>query len=108
MKIREESQLHVTSYDDSVVLLGQLGYEVNLSFEKRRETWELDECEVVLDELPGGLGRFVEIEGENEQRVEEVRRRLALGLAASEPETYPLIVAHHLEGSGESQITFGD
>ena len=108
MKIREESELHVTRYDDAVVILAKLGYEIRLSFEKRRETWLLDECEVVLDELPGSLGRYVEIEGASEQTVMAVRHRLALESATIEPQSYPSIVAKYLESSGKSQLTFGD
>ena len=53
-----------------------LGYEPTLSFQKRRETWMLDDCEVALDELPY-LGTYVEIEGK-ERDIPIVREKLGL------------------------------
>lgn len=106
MKIRPETEATVSSYDDAVELLKALGYEVKLSFEKRRETWEMGDCEVVLDELPEGLGKFVEIEGEDERCVGKVRGQLELDDAPVEPEGYAVLVARHLQKTGRKTMGF--
>jgi hypothetical protein len=43
--------------------------------ESRRETWQIDDVEVVLDEWPW-LQPFIEIEGASEERVREVAGQL--------------------------------
>ena len=108
MKTREENEFGVESYDAAVVLLGQLGYAVKLSFEKRREIWDLGGCEVVLDELPEDLGRFVEIEGPNEEVIRAVQVRLGLDGAKVEQAGYAVLVAGRLAGSGRTELGFGD
>lgn len=107
MKIREETELRAQSYDDAVSLLGVLGFEIKLSFHKRRETWELGDCEVVLDELPT-LGLFVEIEGPEEGSVKAIRDRLGLDEATVEPEGYAVLVASYLKAAGGTKLTFSD
>ncbi len=106
MKIREETELEASAYDEAVQLLDQLGLKVMLSFEKRRETWDMGECEVVLDELPGEMGRFVEIEGPDEHEVTLVRERLGLSTAVVEPEGYAVLVAAFLQESGRTTLKF--
>src|SRR5690606_38713671 len=61
-KARQETELRVGDADDAAALLEALGFVRTLTFEKRRERWELDGCGVELDELPR-IGSFVEIEG---------------------------------------------
>lgn len=106
MKIRPETEAAVTSYEKAIALLQALGYEVKLSFEKRRDTWELGDCEVVLDELPEPLGKFVEIEGENEQCVQAVRNQLQLNDTSVEPEGYAVLVAGYLQKTGQKELVF--
>ncbi|MGD0769578.1 MAG: class IV adenylate cyclase [Tepidisphaeraceae bacterium] len=83
-KTREETEF---SADDSRAvrkMLENLGYQLTLSFEKRRETWAFSGCEVALDELPY-LGTYVEIEAKSASDVAAARdvsaARDALGLA---------------------------
>ena len=68
LKQREEIETDVSDADAIEAIFSKLALSRTLRFEKRRETWTLDGCEVVLDELPV-LGTFVEIEGESESRV---------------------------------------
>jgi adenylate cyclase, class 2 len=79
---REEIEFEIGDFDDAAALLGKLGYERRLGFEKRRETWMLDGCLVELDELPY-LGTFVEIEGDSDSKV--LRTLKKLGLSHEEP-----------------------
>lgn len=108
VKVREETEVGVSSYEDGLKLLEQLGYEVKLSFEKRREIWDLGECEVVLDEMPEGMGLFVEIEGPSEDVVRHVQNELALNDAPAEPAGYAVLVAQHLQNTGRTVMTFAD
>ena len=77
LKSREEAEAEVCDAADARRVLLALGYEPTLCFEKRRESWELGGCKVELDELPI-LGRFVEIEGPDEQTIMKVREMLGL------------------------------
>lgn len=58
---RFEAEVEVSDFDAMEVILGKLGYQPHLIYEKYRTTYELDGTEIVLDELP--YGDFVEIEG---------------------------------------------
>jgi adenylate cyclase class 2 len=107
LKVRPETEVRVDGYEDAVELLRQLGYEVKMSFEKRRETWELGDCEIVLDELPEDLGTFVEIEGGSEESVKAMRTKLGLDMAQVEEMTYAIIVREHLEHGGRTELIFG-
>src|SRR5688500_13617029 len=52
LKSREEIEFDISSGGAAAELFERLGYRRTLSFEKRRETWELDGCKVELDEVP--------------------------------------------------------
>lgn len=61
VKSREEIELSVDDAERMRGLLNALGYEVTLTYAKDRETWRLEDAEVVLDSLV--FGHFCEIEG---------------------------------------------
>jgi adenylate cyclase class IV len=77
-----------------LALLARLGFVETVVYEKRRETWQVGVCEVVLDELPQ-LGWFAEIEGPSESAVRECRTKLALDSEAIAPESYVELAARH-------------
>lgn len=63
-----------------------LGFEVGLIYEKRRQTWQFQNVEIVLDELPFGL--YMEIEG----RITDIalaEMMLETEEFEIEPNTYP-------------------
>ncbi len=60
-KVREEIELEVADFDKMEQIIGRLGYEPAIVYEKYRETIEVGNVEAVLDELP--YGNFVELEG---------------------------------------------
>lgn len=64
-KSREELEIHVDDAAGALEILKRIGFTETLVYEKRRESWRLNDCRVELDELPG-LGCFVEIEGPSE------------------------------------------
>jgi adenylate cyclase, class 2 len=77
-KSREETELTVDKPAEARRMLECLGFHLITSFDKRRQSWLLDDCRIELDELPH-LGLFVEIEGPSETAVEQTRQRLGLG-----------------------------
>jgi adenylate cyclase class 2 len=107
LKSREEHEIDVSPGPAARELLLALGYEVILSFEKRRETWLLDGCDVELDELPV-LGRFVEIEGPDELTVQRVRQKLELDKEPSIRIGYSKMLADYVEqeGKGRREVRF--
>lgn len=106
VKTREEREVVVENHDDAVGVFEGLGFGVRLSFEKRRETWELGECQVELDELPE-LGTFVEIEGESEEVVMGVRERLGLSGVEMGKDGYASMIAKYLQKAGrERELKF--
>lgn len=75
IKIREERETDVSDPAALEAILAGLGLSRAFRYEKRREQWLLDGCEIALDETP--IGSFVEVEGEPTA----IRRAiLALGL----------------------------
>jgi adenylate cyclase class 2 len=78
LKSREEIEINVDDGAAAKSLLEALGYAQKLSFEKWRESWELLDCHVELDELPH-IGSFVEIEGPSDDAV--MKARIAIGLS---------------------------
>ncbi|HWE02467.1 MAG TPA: class IV adenylate cyclase [Tepidisphaeraceae bacterium] len=77
LKSREEVELNVEGSAETIKLFESLGFAKTLSFEKRRESWLMDHCQIELDELPY-IGNYVEIEGPDEQAVLRVRKTLNL------------------------------
>jgi adenylate cyclase class 2 len=59
---RYEAEVEVSDFDAMHAILRGLGYHPDMIYEKYRTTYELDETEIVLDEMP--YGNFVEIEGD--------------------------------------------
>lgn len=61
IKVRTERELTVSDDAEAAALLEGLGYEVVRRYQKEREEWRLDGCDVALDRTP--IGDFVEFEG---------------------------------------------
>jgi len=99
-KKRQELQFGVTDATAAKELLSALGFEVMLIFEKRRGLWQLDDCQVCLDEV-ARLGCFIEIEGPGEQAIAAVQSKLALQQAQLIPDSYAAMLAKLLENQGE-------
>jgi adenylate cyclase class 2 len=73
---RTELEVTVSDFETADLLLQKLGFHAAWTYEKYRTTYELEGCEVVLDEMP--FGSFIEVEGEPDT----IERALsALGLA---------------------------
>jgi adenylate cyclase class 2 len=100
-KSREEIETTVGDGDIAAELLAALGFAQTLSFEKRRESWQLGGCHVELDELPY-LGSFVEIEGPDESTVMNVRRDLGLSDHRALKESYIAMLSERVKTLGIS------
>ena len=61
---RFEAEVEVSDYESMATILDKLGFHAVMGYEKYRTTYQLDDAEVTLDEMP--YGNFVEIEGEQE------------------------------------------
>lgn len=94
LKQREELETEVGDAGPILAILDRLGFTPRVAYEKRRETWELDECEVVIDEMPE-LGHFVEIEGTSPAVIGRMRQRLGLNNEPVVQETYVELAAQH-------------
>lgn len=60
-KVREEIEVEADDFDRLAAILKRLGYEPKQVYEKYRETFHLDDLEILLDEMP--YGNFIELEG---------------------------------------------
>jgi adenylate cyclase class 2 len=95
LKSRHESEVRVDNAQRAAELLGELGYRAVLTFEKRRQRWELDGCWVELDSLPM-LGHFIEIEGPSEAAVTALREKLGLAQAPLVKTSYAAMLTAHI------------
>jgi adenylate cyclase, class 2 len=82
---RTELEVEVSDFDTMDAILGKLGYHTAMIYEKYRTTYELDDVEIVLDEMP--YGNFVEIEGDH-PTIERLIERLELQDAPRIPASY--------------------
>jgi adenylate cyclase, class 2 len=107
LKTREEIEVRFYPPDNGLQLLEALGYVEILCFEKRRETWRLDDCLVELDEVPY-LGRYVEIEGPNEPAVLRMQALLGLADLPVIRRSYIALLTEHCQRHGlpHAAITF--
>ena len=88
---RRELEFAVDDFDAAREFLEALGYEVALTYEKYRTTYQLDEVELMLDEMP--YGNFVEIEGA-EKALGPTAERLGLRWEAAIPGSYSQLFDH--------------
>ena len=77
LKSRSETEMSVSDARAATEMLGVLGYQPVLTFEKRRDRYLLDGCRVEIDRIPH-LGTFVEIEGASENEVLAVQAKLGM------------------------------
>lgn len=73
----KEHEIVVSDFITTVDLLSSAGLPYHSLQESKRETWKLDDAEIVLDEWPW-LNPYIEIEGSSEKHVKEVTIMLGL------------------------------
>jgi len=96
-KSRAETETVVADYEAMRSILGHLGYKEHLRVEKDRHLWQLNHCEICLDDVPL-LGQFVEIEGRDEASIAEVLNKLGLNPKDHLSEGYARMMARKLFG----------
>ena len=85
VKQRLEIELEVSSGEAIAELLHALGFAPWIRYEKRRESWILDDVRIELDRTP--IGDFVELEGPV-AKLEETARTLGLEPERAVAESY--------------------
>ena len=96
-KSREEVEVEFPELGGASSFIESIGFVKWFYYERYRETWELDRCEIVLDELPF-LGLYVEIEGSEEQDVTSAIKRLKLPRRYTS-DTYIELLLEHSGGN---------
>jgi adenylate cyclase class 2 len=86
---RTEIEFTVGDFDKAKLFLEALGYRESLRYDKYREIYELDDCHIMLDELP--YGHFVEIEGDSVDSIQKLAARLQLNWDAAISRSYSAI-----------------
>jgi adenylate cyclase class 2 len=88
---REEIEFIVGDFEEAKKFLEALGYQQIFYYEKYRTTYEFDKILVMLDELP--YGTFVELEGETDETIEALSRKLNLNWDATIERSYSALFA---------------
>lgn len=108
-----EYETTIGSYDDMRELLLALGLHSYSYQESKRETWQLDDVEVVIDQWPW-LNSYIEIEGPSEGSIKKAATKLGFAWADAQfgsvdtayRHQYPGIAAE--EGIGNvAEVKFG-
>jgi adenylate cyclase class 2 len=71
----KEIEVEVSDYAKTIAIFEQAGLRKTTEQESKRETWCLDEVEIVLDEWPW-IKPYIEIEGKTEAEVRKVAQKL--------------------------------
>lgn len=71
----KEHEIVVSSFDDAVALLGAAGLPHQSFQESKRETWNWNDVEIVIDEWPW-LKPYIEIESSSGERVKDFAEKL--------------------------------
>ena len=90
VKAREERETPVSKPDEADAILRGLGFKPYFRYEKKREEWTLENCEIALDEIP--IGTFVEIEGEPPE-IRHIVAALGLDFSLAIPYSYARLYA---------------
>lgn len=102
MKIREELETEIPDKQGLLAILAMLGYTPAVKVYKRRRKYKLanNPCSIELDEVDD-LGKFVELEGESVEQVQEMIKYLGLADVPCEHEGYAQLL---LKRRGEGHV----
>lgn len=73
----KEIEFEVSDFEAAVAMFEAVGLPYESFQESRRETWRLDDVEIMLDEWPW-LDTYIEIEGMSEAHIQDVAKKLGL------------------------------
>ena len=110
----KEIEVMVSDFDAAVALIAQAGLQYGSYQESRRETWQLGEVEIVIDEW-SWLRPYIEIEGPEETAVKRAAAALSFDwndavfgdVMAAYRAQYPHLGERDTVGNIE-QVRFGD
>jgi adenylate cyclase class 2 len=71
----DEIETTVGDFDTAVNIFKEAGWHYTTYQESRRETWHLDDAEVVIDEWPW-INPYIEVEAETEETVRRVAAKI--------------------------------
>lgn len=103
-KKRIETEVVVDNADNTRHIFEALGYTVDWYYEKFRQSWELEGCEIVVDTMPH-IGQFIEIEADSEQSITDIIQRLGLDHNDNSKLSYRQIWFEHCQ---QNNLDFGD
>ncbi len=83
---RREIEFQANNFSSANNFLKALGYDISVIYEKYRTTYQLDQFEIELDEMPYGL--FLEIEGPDVESIQQCANALHLNWEARLSESY--------------------
>ncbi|MFA5293076.1 MAG: class IV adenylate cyclase [Phycisphaerae bacterium] len=101
-KTRREIGIKVEKAEELTELFEELGYKEKLEFEKKRSLWDFHGCKVALDELPL-IGKFVEIEGPDDDTIEQAQKELGLGNLKHIPQSYAHLMEEAIAKTGSKK-----
>jgi adenylate cyclase class 2 len=110
----KEIEVEVDDFENAVSLFAEAGLPHRSFQESKRETWELDDCMIELDEWPW-LNPYIEIEGQNSDEVKNAAIKLGYewddavfgDVMAAYRVQYPHLTEKDTVGNIES-VRFGD
>ncbi len=76
----KEIEFEISDFDDACKFLEAIGLKEKASQETKREIWEYEGCEIMLDEWPW-IPPIVEVEGSSEEIVRRVSEKLGFNYA---------------------------
>jgi adenylate cyclase class 2 len=89
VSVRQEIEIKVDDFDATQAFLEALGYKESVRYEKWRTKYRLENLSLDLDEMP--FGNFVEIEGDDAVRIEQMALSLALNWPLHLNESYMML-----------------
>ena len=92
VKMREEGQTGVESFELAIALFDSLGYKPVFRYQKFREVWRVREVEVVIDRSP--IGNYFEIEGALDV-IRGVAEELGMAMDSGIRQTYADLYRQH-------------
>lgn len=100
---RREIEVNVSDFNITRELLKAIGYNPCLMYEKYRTAYDLNRCEIVLDEMP--YGWFCEIEGDSPLAIQQTAELLTLNWETRILDSYSFLFARCRDALG---LSFSD
>jgi len=98
-KSRPEYETGISDAAMTEKIFESLGYSRQITLEKERSIWQIDNCLVCLDQLPR-LGCFIEVEGPDETTIAGVLKKLNLQDQPHITHGYASMMRHNLKQAG--------